>query len=537
MNEQQFIDGAFKAGLNPQQVSQAVQVYRQKNPPKSVGGFIGNVGKSALSNVGAIGSAILHPIDTVGNVAKTSIGALQLLRPGEQGYEPYARNVGNFYKQRYGGLSNIGNTLYNDPVGAALDASVVLGGAGAVTKGVGEAAKIGELGKIGEGLSTASRMVDPFQLAGRGVSETVGRTVPKASQTLLKRSENILTQGMGNPKALEKVKGVSPVTMNELFKKYNLYDRTPETFAEAANQAGQTTKNLVAQAGAMGTKVDVPTIIKRFNDEIAKFHSQAQTSDKAAAVEAELVRRREMFLNSIQNPNVSTPLAVNVSDVGKIKSQFQSDIPQSSFGMPTQEVGKNQGITRAYKTLLGGMEDVAPGIKQAGREQSALIKLQEMAKAAEARGSVRRGINFTKLGGAGLGGLIAGFPGAIAGYVGESLLNTPKVLAGQSKIVENMGNFLQKASLPKSFGSTLNTTYNLGKVGRVTNNQKILEQSAQPKYQEQMPIESTLTNSTPFVTPKPYAPAMTKQIKFNLPKNPFKNQSNFGKSFKLKPMN
>ena len=80
------------------------------------------------------------------NLGRLAVGAGELLIPGEQGAEKYARAAGNFYDQRYG-ISDLlkgnlqgvqekaGNTLYNDPVGAALDLSAVLGlGGGALSK-------------------------------------------------------------------------------------------------------------------------------------------------------------------------------------------------------------------------------------------------------------------------------------------------------------------------------------------------------------------------------------------------------------------
>lgn len=64
-------------------------------------------------------------------------------------------------KGRYGSVDAVKNTLYTDPIGAALDASTVFGGAGLAAK-AGGAAKIAKIAtKVGDA-------VDPFMLAGKG---------------------------------------------------------------------------------------------------------------------------------------------------------------------------------------------------------------------------------------------------------------------------------------------------------------------------------------------------------------------------------
>src|SRR4051812_20323043 len=115
--------------------------------PKTIGGFLGNTLSSAGNMAAQIGGAIVHPIDTGLGIAKLGLGAL------EKGVRPVASEVNRLagwtgdpatgspeipktdeekqvdalidqYKQRYGGLQNVADTLYKDPVGAAMDASM-----------------------------------------------------------------------------------------------------------------------------------------------------------------------------------------------------------------------------------------------------------------------------------------------------------------------------------------------------------------------------------------------------------------------------
>ena len=163
----------------------------------SVGGFLGNIAKSGGEVLSGIGQAITHPIDTLTGIGKTAIGAAELLVPGEQGYEENARAVGKFFADRYGGIDKIKNSLYNDPVGVALDLSTLLGGAGVLAKSgaeISDIARASKLAKAGispefaeiatagnsalypvaRALSKASEVVDPFRYAGKAVKGVIG---------------------------------------------------------------------------------------------------------------------------------------------------------------------------------------------------------------------------------------------------------------------------------------------------------------------------------------------------------------------------
>lgn len=447
---------------------------------KSLTGFAGNVISSGARSIGDLMGAVVNTFNpnmeknTVANLGKLAIGAGQLLIPGEQGFENNARAVGNFYKQRYGGWDNIGNTLYNDPVGAALDVATVATGVGGALKGAGSASKVAGLTRAGNAFARAAEFTDPFSLAMKGGGKALSGTRAKLAGSLDKASERVITQGMGNPRMLDKARGVSPIPLTDLFKKYNTFDRSPEAFQQAANVAGDSVKGMIAEAGSRGVGVDVLSVVKMFDQEIAKLEGKAQISDKAAAALSELRRRKQMFVDSLaqQNGGLSTPLNANVQQVYDVKSQFQGDVPPSTFGMPTQDVGKTAGTTTAYRTLLSGVESAAPGIKNTGREQAALLRLKDVAKAAESRGSARQAINFSKLGGAGVGGVLAGLPGAVAGMAAEQLVNSPQGIRAMSQGLGGAANLIRSPKISQSMakmGRITSPTYSYAKAGRVAN--------------------------------------------------------------------
>lgn len=194
---QAFRESAIRAGGSPQQVdAYIVQKQAQAVPqapveePKSVTGFIKNVIGSGARTVGDIGSAIVNVVNpdleknTLANAAKLGLGTIELAIPGEQGLEKYPKAVGEFYKNRYGSLKNIGETLYNDPVGALLDASVVADLGGSALGKVGELSKIDKLVQAGKTAKGVGEIIDPLRLATKGVGKVVNPQIEKlASKT------------------------------------------------------------------------------------------------------------------------------------------------------------------------------------------------------------------------------------------------------------------------------------------------------------------------------------------------------------------
>ena len=145
------------------QAPQADTTAPPPTPAPSVGGFLGNVVSSGANLVGNIGNAVLHPIQTIQNLGSIPVGGLQELggqtTPNTQNFD----NVVNYFKQRYGGVSNLEKTVYSDPVGFLADLSTVLtGGAGAV----GLASKGAELAGLGETVATAAKAAEVANVAG-----------------------------------------------------------------------------------------------------------------------------------------------------------------------------------------------------------------------------------------------------------------------------------------------------------------------------------------------------------------------------------
>lgn len=173
----------FPAGFDPQKAASIVR------GGKSLGGFASNVAESGANFLGDIYNTVRHPIDTGKNVLKLAKGAVELAIPGEQGDEESARAVGRFYKDRYGGMKNIGNTLYNDPVGAVADLSTVLGGGAGVLKATGAPAKVARAAQVASDVTNPVRAVTaPAKAAFHGAGTLTAHVTTRPGTALQKQA-------------------------------------------------------------------------------------------------------------------------------------------------------------------------------------------------------------------------------------------------------------------------------------------------------------------------------------------------------------
>lgn len=154
---------------------------QQPQPPKNYswsevpGAAASNLGSSALRFGEAVAQPFMHPIDTSKALAKTGIGAVQKMIPGQQGYEQYADAVGKFYMDRYGSMDAFKRALAEDPVGVMADASMFLTGGETALGRV-----PGVVGDVAKAAGTVGRTIDPLNVVTKtGKVAMTGADIPK----------------------------------------------------------------------------------------------------------------------------------------------------------------------------------------------------------------------------------------------------------------------------------------------------------------------------------------------------------------------
>ena len=589
------------------------------SPQKSIGGFAKNVVTSGARLLGDTASAALNVFNpnmqknTVANIARLTTGAAQLADPtrGNQivsaipglgavqskagNQERQAKAVGQFYKDRYGGIDNITNTLYNDPVGVVADAATVatgvggaLRGGGAVATKIGLAGKSNTLTKAGRTASNIGRTVDPIMVAGKGVGAVKtaglkfgGRTKPM----LASRADQMVTRGIGNPAQQAKLEKLTGRKVADFIDEYDLYDRSPDSIQSATKKIGA---DFDTRASSTTRNVEVGKVVRAFDDEIAKLSEGAggQLADATRQKIAELQRRKQMYLDSIvkndrqlfsrttqanrtdplsslkqearnksqlaagfnsiddiplskeakkmsfkdfnkeygfyfegdtsqnyfngsarefynqsttpkvepisspsrtflQSRNLSSPLQVPMKQVTDFRRRvIDPDVPMSEFGLNPKEVGKAGGTKTSRDIFKRELQKLDPELKKLGMDYRMAKGLEPIYEASAARAANRQLLNFTKLGSAGIGGILGGVPGAVGGFAAERIINSPAFIKAGSKALRALSSpqsqsasKLTKAqrSLQRQLGNlqsyanptTFNAVYQTGRVGRM----------------------------------------------------------------------
>jgi len=189
--------------------------------PRSVGGFLGNVGEGYVKMAEGIGQAIAHPLDTAKGVLDIGAGAVQNVLPksvvdfvnnldtpegkaaAKQAVD-VANAVGGDYKRKYGSVEALTNTLYNDPVSVAADLSTLLtGGAGLAGKAgmVSTASKLGTAAKVTNPLTPVVAPVNAFAKRNQNALQEAQTANAVRDETLRKAQEAgyVVTPGSVTP--------------------------------------------------------------------------------------------------------------------------------------------------------------------------------------------------------------------------------------------------------------------------------------------------------------------------------------------------
>jgi len=189
---------------------------------------------------------------------------------------------------------------------------------------------------------------------------------------------------------------------------------------------------------------------------------------------------------TVQSTNLNPKTPLSEYDAFKRKS-LDPDIPEGAFAQElSQNKPKDAGGKTVRKAIAGKVDELA-GTKEMGKDLQSLYKLRDVFEGYQKRVKNRQTLNFSKMGGAGIGGILSGAKGVVTGFLIEQIVNSPKGLElmykvakgvekgafgkklGKATIISQIEKELAKYNLPDTT-SIAKMIYNYGKVGRMTNN-------------------------------------------------------------------
>lgn len=444
----------FPDGMSPEDMDAALRTLPPREAPttppedasaaepKSLGGFLGNaVGSLGNLAVGTVQGAA--QLGDVANVlfqapqraftdpsvrAKIEAGGQAIRNPGA-----VANAAKEYFSKRYGGLKEIGETLYTDPAGVAADVATAasLGGAGL-------ARAPGVAGQIGRGLTAVGAAVDPMVNVGRAA----GAAAPTVSRGLAKTGELLNASALNvSPTLQARNPGVN---LPRLMGEEGLALTKGGESALASKIAGREAE--LAQVAAATPKTIDPRKVVEPLQALAKERRAAAPGSTPYNEAGDVDRRVQEILRASEGPVDTSNLpdyyvrrSRDLIDERELKPITYPQAREAAIGLnkkiyPKQGAPLTDPILRAeaqgYRGALEGEDRIA----ELNAELGPLLGLRKATRAATAQAQplTRADLIRTTIGG-GLGFLGGGGIGAVPGMVAGAAMRSPMVksLAGR----------------------------------------------------------------------------------------------------------
>lgn len=503
--------------------------YKDQIDEKSLGGFVNNLGSSAVQNAKDIGSALINVFNpnmeenTVANMGRLGAGTLQYLDPTKDNnisnfavragqlmlnpagtirdwnqwtnYEPVAGAVGNFYKDRYGSPEAIGNALYNDPVGVALDASTLFSAGSGLLKGgeslanatgkVGTASKLSKASNIA---GKAAEFTDPINVLSKPGSKMFSKIKIGDRVSDLGTDLRIRSAGITSPQArdFEKATGKN---IRDFMKQEGLAGRGTSQVSPILDDVSKQYNQLARS----GKKIGSGEVLKIFDNIIDRYSKEPlKTSQEIKILESikkerDLIRSQVKIPQQPKNPRIQgvevveqpslfssrpseyfknvvegeqsylvpynmTEPQMAIDNLANLKSKYFEQSRKNRMSAPTT-ASFQEDVAQSARNVL---ETNAPGLKKIGNRQQQLMNYEKIAKANAEKGKTGNIVKLPTLGAGTIGGLYAGVPGALGGMLLESVVNNPRTHAMAANALENLG----KTKLPSKIAQP---TYQTGR--------------------------------------------------------------------------
>lgn len=390
---EQALVNADKAGDTEAATAFANEIRKMRGTPKKEMSWgdaalsgVSNIPKGIGNLVSGLGQAVMHPIDTAGNVMDLAAGGLQNVLPEKlvnavntalpneraDTSRQKADAFGDIYKQRYGSSEGFKQAVADDPVSIMADAATAL------TLGGGAASKIPGLNKIGQASVNAGRTIDPLRL------------VAKGAKAATKGAGNVAAEvigGLGTHTGGASIKtaaraGYQGGVKQQIFRD-NLRGNVPMTDvldeAKAAVDNMRVAKSAEYRAGMAGVKadktiLDMQPILDKLDDakKISTFKGKT-LNPSTAKVRTEISSKVKEW--AAENPaDFHTPEGLDAL------KQAIGDIRDSTdFGSPARLVAndiyhsiKNQITKQApeYAKVMKGYSESSDLIKEVERALS-----------------------------------------------------------------------------------------------------------------------------------------------------------------------
>ena len=332
-----------------------------------------NAPSSARQLLNDIITPILSPIQTAKDLTALGSSVVNLIRPGEQGNEELAKQVGKFFADRYGGLENIKQTFATDPMGLLSDVSILLTGGATLVPKASATANV---------LSKASKIASPIETAGGlaigKAAQGTGEVVKSVSGVLTGTGKGALDTAIQTGKNYGATPGGVFATQQAKQKQKDFIDalkgnisaeKIATDLEKSVNDLKKSTKidyqNKLNKLDLQNVKIDPNKILSEVNDYLKKEATSGGTT-RFGADTNNLIRNIQKELTEI----VKNPAKHTAADLHAIKFKIDDMLPKDAS---KQSFRVNVEITDIFDNNL---KAVSPGYEAMNKAYSTAKKLE-----------------------------------------------------------------------------------------------------------------------------------------------------------------
>lgn len=334
-------------------------------------------GPSTASMIGDIVNAISSPVQTLSGVSDLLQSSLSNVIPQSM-QDPRAKPaiergsqassaIGDFYKQRYGTEEGFKNALAKDPAGVMADLSTVLtGGSMAAAKAP----------QVAGALSKTASMVDPLQLAAKGIGKTVDVAGGLTKQAL-GLTTGVGGEAIGQAYQAGKVGGDAATAFKEnLTGKVEptaVLDAAKQNVAELGRQRQAAYRANMENIKGDKSILNFDGIDKALTDAQAKVAFKGKIKNEAAAQKLSEVEAKVNEWKSLDPAEYHTPEGLDA---------LKQSIGETLESIPFESAQQRMVIGDVYNAVKGEITKQAPTYAKTMKAYSeATDQIKEIEKA------------------------------------------------------------------------------------------------------------------------------------------------------------
>jgi len=480
----QQLQAAKQAGFTDQEL----EMYLPQlgfQAPKTWGGFGRNLTRSTGNLIGNTVEGIANIVNpnmeqnTVAQLGRLALGIVDSVLPGEQGNEQYAQALGQYFADRYGGLDKIMETFYSDPAGFIDDAAMVITAGGAAATKVGKLGGLNKVASVGQDVARIGNTIEPITLAGKGMGMVGNRITgaigkDKIGSRLIEAGQDYSKRGYGQPVTMAKFeKKFRPAS--EVISEYGLYGKNTDKLINKIDEIQTMFDDIAIRSGRTISSNDLLELISAKIDEL---RSSGFTEDVTVAKQIE-------------------DKVMSLIEAGKITDNNPVDI-LTELRRGFDERNKSWAIDPALKNSNQTMRDILQGsirqatsdikaptgenLQQLGGRLNELYSFQPIMEQAAMRGTTSRPFSLGKMASAGVGGVVAGLPGAVGMYAIDQFSKSPAADRIISSGLAKTGSVIKNSQMPQVKVPYGKEAYSTGRISRF-NQRANTTQNQEPQNQ------------------------------------------------------